>query len=119
MKKKYRAYLYVDEAHSIGAIGSRGRGVVDYWNVDPKDIDIHMGTFTKSFGSAGGYIAGKKVRKFFFFFCKKNMIGNILVFNRSYSRIYTFRMLFNQYVCTYCASNNIGIKYNHGSRWYK
>ncbi|CAF4047316.1 unnamed protein product [Rotaria sordida] len=60
LKKKYKAYLYVDEAHSIGAIGSHGRGVVDYCNVDPKDIDIHMGTFTKSFGSAGGYIAGKK-----------------------------------------------------------
>ncbi|CAF0762291.1 unnamed protein product [Rotaria sordida] len=60
IKKKYKAYLYVDEAHSIGAIGPRGRGVVDYWKVDPNDIDIHMGTFTKSFGSAGGYIAGKK-----------------------------------------------------------
>ena len=61
LKKKYKAYLYVDEAHSIGAIGSRGRGVVDYWKVNPKDIDVHMGTFTKSFGSAGGYIAGTKV----------------------------------------------------------
>jgi hypothetical protein len=61
LKKKYKAYLYVDEAHSIGAIGSRGRGVVDYWKVNPDDIDVHMGTFTKSFGSAGGYIAGKKV----------------------------------------------------------
>ncbi|CAF4146457.1 unnamed protein product, partial [Rotaria sordida] len=60
LKKKYKAYLYVDEAHSIGTIGSHGRGVVDYCNVDPKDIGIHMGTFTKSFGSAGGYIAGKK-----------------------------------------------------------
>ncbi|CAF3789061.1 unnamed protein product [Adineta steineri] len=60
LKKKYKAYLYMDEAHSIGAIGSRGRGVVDYWRVDPSDIDVHMGTFTKSFGSAGGYIAGKK-----------------------------------------------------------
>ncbi|CAF1600915.1 unnamed protein product, partial [Adineta ricciae] len=60
LKKKYKAYLYVDEAHSIGAIGSHGRGVVDYWNVNPDDIDVHMGTFTKSFGSAGGYIAGKK-----------------------------------------------------------
>jgi len=68
IKKKYKAYLYVDEAHSIGAIGSRGRGVVDYWNVDPNDIDVHMGTFTKSFGSAGGYIAGKKVEYFFFLY---------------------------------------------------
>lgn len=54
-------YLYVDEAHSIGALGSNGRGVLDYYNCNPKDIDILMGTFTKSFGSAGGYIAGSKV----------------------------------------------------------
>lgn len=64
LKKKYKAYLYLDEAHSIGALGKRGRGVVDYYDCDPKDIDILMGTFTKSFGSAGGYIAGSKVWKF-------------------------------------------------------
>lgn len=51
----------MDEAHSIGALGPRGGGVVDYYGVDPKDVDIHMGTFTKSFGAAGGYIAGSKV----------------------------------------------------------
>lgn len=61
LKKKYKCYLYVDEAHSIGALGSRGRGVTDYFGCDPKDIDILMGTFTKSFGAAGGYIAGSKV----------------------------------------------------------
>lgn len=61
LKKKYKAYLYLDEAHSIGALGPRGRGVVDYYGCDPKDVDILMGTFTKSFGSAGGYIAGSKV----------------------------------------------------------
>ncbi|KAL1122014.1 hypothetical protein AAG570_003420 [Ranatra chinensis] len=60
IKKKYKAYLYLDEAHSIGAIGPRGRGVVDYYDCDPNDVDVLMGTFTKSFGSAGGYIAGKK-----------------------------------------------------------
>jgi serine palmitoyltransferase len=60
IKKKYKAYLYLDEAHSIGAVGPTGRGVVDYWGCDPKDIDILMGTFTKSFGAAGGYIAGTK-----------------------------------------------------------
>ncbi len=41
-------------------MGPRGRGVVDYYNLDPRDVDILMGTFTKSFGSAGGYIAGSK-----------------------------------------------------------
>ncbi|XP_020806078.1 serine palmitoyltransferase 2 isoform X2 [Drosophila serrata] len=60
LKKKYKAYLYLDEAHSIGAMGSHGKGVTDYFNVDPKDVDILMGTFTKSFGSAGGYLAGSK-----------------------------------------------------------
>ena len=60
IKKKYKAYLYLDEAHSIGAIGSTGRGVVDYWGCDHKDVDLLMGTFTKSFGAAGGYIAGSK-----------------------------------------------------------
>lgn len=62
LKKRYRAYLYLDEAHSIGALGPRGRGVVDYFGLDPCDVDVMMGTFTKSFGAAGGYIAGKKVR---------------------------------------------------------
>ena len=61
LKKKYKAYLYLDEAHSIGAMGSHGRGVVDYFGLDPRDIDIMMGTFTKSFGAAGGYIGGSKV----------------------------------------------------------
>lgn len=60
IKKKYKAYLYLDEAHSIGAVGPTGRGVVDYWGCDPQDIDVLMGTFTKSFGSAGGYIAGSR-----------------------------------------------------------
>lgn len=61
LKKKYKAYLYLDEAHSIGAMGPNGGGAVDYFGVNPNDVDILMGTFTKSFGSAGGYIAGSKV----------------------------------------------------------
>jgi len=51
----------VDEAHSTGAMGKHGRGVCDYYGIDPREVDILMGTFTKSFGSAGGYIAGTKV----------------------------------------------------------
>lgn len=60
LKKKYKFYLFVDEAHSIGALGPRGRGVCDFWSIDPEDVDILMGTFTKSFGASGGYIAGSK-----------------------------------------------------------
>ena len=58
--KKYKAYIYVDEAHSIGALGATGRGVCEYAGVDTKDIDILMGTFTKSFSGMGGYIAASK-----------------------------------------------------------
>ncbi|XP_016893032.1 serine palmitoyltransferase 3 isoform X2 [Cynoglossus semilaevis] len=60
LKKKYKAFLYLDEAHSIGAVGPSGRGVTELFNVNPNDVDIMMGTFTKSFGAAGGYVAGKK-----------------------------------------------------------
>ncbi|XP_069811368.1 serine palmitoyltransferase 3-like [Dendropsophus ebraccatus] len=60
LKKKYKAYLYLDEAHSIGAVGPTGRGVVDYFGMNPEDVDVLMGTFTKSFGAVGGYIAGRK-----------------------------------------------------------
>ncbi|KAF9011937.1 serine palmitoyltransferase 2 [Cyathus striatus] len=60
LKQKYKFYLFVDEAHSIGALGPHGRGVADYFGINPRSIDILMGTFTKSFGAAGGYIAGTK-----------------------------------------------------------
>jgi serine palmitoyltransferase len=48
IKKKYKCYLYVDEAHSIGALGKTGRGVTEHWGIDPEDVDILMGTFTKA-----------------------------------------------------------------------
>jgi len=50
--------LYVDEAHSIGSLGPNAKGVCDYWGINPDEVDILMGTFTKSFSSVGGYIAG-------------------------------------------------------------
>lgn len=88
LKKKYKAYVYLDEAHSIGATGPNGRGIVEYYGIDPTDVDILMGTFTKSFGSAGGYIAGSKVNK------NSNMkaclSNNFLL---SLIRIFTFRCL--------------------------
>ncbi len=56
VKTKYGAHLYLDEAHSIGAIGETGRGVTEHFNIDTSEIDVMMGTFTKSFGSFGGYV---------------------------------------------------------------
>lgn len=58
--KKYKAYNYVDEAHSIGALGATGRGICEHTNVDTSEIDVLMGTFSKSFGGMGGYIAASK-----------------------------------------------------------
>ncbi|KAJ7057122.1 pyridoxal phosphate-dependent transferase [Mycena amicta] len=60
LKKKYKFALWVDEAHSIGAVGPNGRGVADFFHIPPHEIDVLMGTFTKSFGAAGGYVAGSK-----------------------------------------------------------
>jgi serine palmitoyltransferase len=60
LKKRYKFYLFVDEAHSIGALGPTGRGVCDYFGIDPAEVDILMGTLTKSFGATGGYVAGPK-----------------------------------------------------------
>jgi serine palmitoyltransferase len=56
--KRYKCYVYLDEAHSIGAMGANGRGCCEHAGVDPADVDVLMGTFTKSFGAMGGYIAG-------------------------------------------------------------
>ena len=60
LKRKYKFNLFVDEAHSVGALGPNGRGVCDYFGVDPAEVDILMGTLTKSFGANGGYIAAEK-----------------------------------------------------------
>ena len=60
LAKRYGAFTYIDEAHSIGALGRHGRGVCDYYGVDPADVDILMGTFTKSFASVGGYVAASR-----------------------------------------------------------
>ena len=48
----------VDEAHSLGTMGTHGRGIGEHFDVNPRDVDLWMGTLSKSFGSCGGYIAG-------------------------------------------------------------
>jgi len=58
LKKKFKTFLMIDEAHSMGTIGPRGCGISDYFDIDPHDVDIWMGTLSKSFASCGGYIAG-------------------------------------------------------------
>jgi 8-amino-7-oxononanoate synthase len=59
LAKKYDALIYLDDAHGLGVLGPEGRGTAAHFNVT-KGIDIIMGTFSKSFASCGGYIAGSK-----------------------------------------------------------
>ncbi|MEM9943987.1 MAG: aminotransferase class I/II-fold pyridoxal phosphate-dependent enzyme [Planctomycetota bacterium] len=58
IKKKYKAWLYVDEAHSIGTLGDTGRGLGEVYGVQRGDVDCWMGTLSKSFGSCGGFVGG-------------------------------------------------------------
>ena len=58
LKKKYNACVYVDEAHGIGVFGKQGRGVCDYFGVTD-EVDVIMGTFSKSLASLGGFVAAE------------------------------------------------------------
>lgn len=57
--RKYKAWLMVDEAHSVGVLGKTGRGIEEHFGME-NVIDIKMGTLSKTIPSVGGYIAGKK-----------------------------------------------------------
>ena len=59
LAKKYQARVMVDDAHGLGVLGKHGRGTGEYFDMED-DIDIYMGTFSKSLASLGGYVAGKK-----------------------------------------------------------
>ena len=58
VKRRHDALLYVDEAHSLGTLGRRGRGICEHFGVDPAAGDLWMGTISKALGSGGGYLAG-------------------------------------------------------------
>ena len=60
LKRRYNAWLMVDEAHATGALGRTGRGVAEEQGVDPADVEIWMGTLSKTLAAAGGYIAGSR-----------------------------------------------------------
>lgn len=58
IKQKYKAMLFLDEAHSFGTMGTTGRGLVEHFNLDPSLVDIRMGTMSKALGSVGGFMLG-------------------------------------------------------------
>lgn len=59
LSKKYNASIMVDEAHSLGVFGKNGAGVCEHFGVS-QDVDLIMGTFSKSLGTIGGFIAADK-----------------------------------------------------------
>lgn len=58
IKNRHRAWLMVDEAHALGVMGARGYGLFEHCGVDPRHVDIWMGTCSKTLAGCGGYIAG-------------------------------------------------------------
>ena len=60
IKRRHKAFLMVDEAHSLGVMGKTGRGIHEHFGIAGKDVDIWMGTLSKTLAGCGGYIAGEK-----------------------------------------------------------
>jgi len=58
IRQRHRVFLMVDEAHSFGVMGATGRGIAEHFGVAGDDVDIWMGTLSKTLASCGGYIAG-------------------------------------------------------------
>jgi 8-amino-7-oxononanoate synthase len=59
LKKRYGARLMVDDAHGLGVFGAHGRGTPEYFDVEA-DVDLVMGTFSKSLAAVGGFVAGDR-----------------------------------------------------------
>jgi 8-amino-7-oxononanoate synthase len=60
LKQRYKALLMVDEAHATGVVGATGRGVGEHFGISGADVDIWMGTLSKSLCGCGGFIAGSR-----------------------------------------------------------
>lgn len=60
LKNKHKAFLMVDEAHSFGVLGANGLGIREHFGLQGKDVDIWMGTLSKTLAGCGGYIAGER-----------------------------------------------------------
>ncbi len=60
LKRRYNAWLMVDEAHATGALGKTGRGIAEEQGIDPAEVEIWMGTLSKTLAATGGYIAGSR-----------------------------------------------------------
>ncbi|WP_066457055.1 aminotransferase class I/II-fold pyridoxal phosphate-dependent enzyme [Castellaniella caeni] len=60
IKQRHQAFLMVDEAHALGVLGARGHGLHEHFGIDGQQVDIWMGTLSKTLSGCGGYIAGSR-----------------------------------------------------------
>lgn len=60
LKHQYGCMLMIDEAHSLGVLGKTGRGICEHFGVDASQVDLLMGTLSKTLGSCGGYLVGSQ-----------------------------------------------------------
>ena len=60
IKRRHQAFLMVDEAHALGVLGETGKGLHEHFGVAGKEVDIWMGTLSKTLAGCGGYIAGER-----------------------------------------------------------
>lgn len=60
LKQRFSCFLMLDEAHALGVLGERGYGSWEHFHVDPRSVDLWMGTLSKSLCGCGGYICGTK-----------------------------------------------------------
>ena len=61
IKQRYSAVLMVDDAHGLGVLGKTGKGIFEHQGVNPADVDLWLGTLSKTLVSCGGYVAGNAV----------------------------------------------------------
>lgn len=60
IKKQYACVLMIDEAHALGVLGTKGTGIAEHFNINEEEVDIWMGTLSKTLASCGGYIAANQ-----------------------------------------------------------
>jgi 8-amino-7-oxononanoate synthase len=77
VKKRHKAFLMIDEAHSIGVLGRHGRGLGEHFAVAPKDVDLWMGTLSKAFASCGGYIAASRPTVEYLKYCASGFVYSV------------------------------------------
>jgi 8-amino-7-oxononanoate synthase len=77
IKERWGAWLLVDEAHSIGVLGKTGRGIFEMQGVDPRRVDLWLGTLSKTLVSCGGYIAGSHALVDYMKFAANGMVYSV------------------------------------------